>query len=99
MGAAARSVWRGLCLLLAVLLALTACRRNETLPSMTTESGESDTQETPQDYWLQDFQLVRSDSASENVIQAVTALNRMLQEYLESPLPITTDLHAESETA
>lgn len=97
MGAAARSVWRGLCLLLAVLLALTACRRNETLPSMTTESGESDTQETPQDYWLQDFQLVRSDSASENVIQAVTALNRMLGEYLGDPLPITTDLHAGSE--
>ena len=89
----------GLLCLFAVLALLPACQpKEQTLPDAGTESG-TQSPATVSAYRLEEFTVVRSDNASDEVTKAVMRLKSTLKEYENASLSITTDLLEQDETA
>ena len=93
------SLWGKFCFLLAFLLLLSSCNGKNQDPVTTADTGEESLPVQETSWTLADFQLVRSDNASDDIIRAVTNLNQIFKTRLGTSLTIKTDLHDKDEAA
>ncbi len=86
-----RSFLRSMCLLLTLLMLFSACDKGGTTSEDTTQSTEAPAVSEVLPYALSEFQIIRSDKASQTVTNAAMRLNRTVTEVLGERLPLYTD--------
>ena len=84
-------------LLLSMLPVLGACS-NGGSNDQQTQGNSSSAFTVPSEWLLSDFTIVRSDEASDEVVDAVIRLKNTVKEYADTTLPLATDLLAKDET-
>ena len=91
-----RRMIRWLSLMLAgIMFLLFGCGR----PSTGDESNSSSDTEEPKKVWnLLDFEIVRADKASQQIIDAVRSLNSMIKDKVGKTLLVKTDFWTDPET-